>query len=94
MSRIKADTTKLEKLISDLNSYSLNFKNHVDHFNDLLLKTESCWQGDVANEYRSLANAFNKTENEAFYLTLSNLIERLSILKTELDAVINSNKGD
>ncbi len=94
MSKIKGDTVRLEKFISDLNSYSLAFKNHADQFNDSILKTESCWHGEKADEYRNLANSFNKIQFETFYLTLSNLIDRLSSLQSSLESTIDSNKGD
>ena len=91
---IKTDTNKLEKFVSDLNSYALSFKNHADMFNDLILKSDYCWLGSKADEYRNLANSLNKDEFEKFYLSLSSLVEKLSNLQTGLESVINSNKGD
>ncbi len=94
MSKIVIDAGKFEKLISDLNSYSLSFKNHADQLNDLILKTDTCWVGSKANEYRTLANSFNTTEFENFYLLLSSFIERLSSMQTELTSVVEANRGD
>jgi uncharacterized protein YukE len=94
MSLIKADTKNFEELLSDFNKYSIDFKTHADQFNDLILKTQSCWVGDKANEYRDRANSFNKAEFENFYLILSNFIDRLSSIQTGLESVIESNKGD
>jgi len=94
MSSIKADTNKLEGLISELNTYSLSFKNHTDQFNDLISKTDSCWLGDKANEYRAMVSSFNKEQFEQTYLTLSGFIDKLSNLQSSLESVIESNKGD
>ncbi|MBQ6285221.1 MAG: hypothetical protein IJK67_02790 [Bacilli bacterium] len=94
MSVIKANTIKLNNLISDLNSCSLSFKDHIDQFNDLILKTDGCWSGKAADEYRNKANAFNTAEFQNFYLSLSSFISMLSDIENELERVINSNKGD
>ncbi len=94
MSVINTDTNKLEKFISDLNTYALSLKNHADLFNDLILKTDTCWLCDKGEEYRTKANTLNKAEFEKFYLSLSNLVDRLSNMQTSLESVINANKGD
>lgn len=94
MSLIKSDTIKLDNLISDLNKCSLNFKNHTELFNDLILNTDGCWSGSAADEYRSKANAFNNAEFQNFYLSLSDFIDTLSNVKSELERIIESNKGD
>ncbi len=92
MSTINADTIKLEKFISDLNDCSLNFKNHAEVFNDQILKTETCWSGKAADEYRGLADSFYKEQFEQFYLMLSSLVDTLSNVQRNLESVIDSNK--
>ena len=94
MSSIKADTTKLERLISELNTSSLSFKNHADQFSDLIAKTDSCWSGEKADEYRTMIASFNKEQFEEMYLALSGFIDKLSNLQSSLESVIESNKGD